>query len=75
MGKLRACTIDLTTEQVFLLDFKPNKPLPHDCLPLVWLTGHVLEKLWFFRQKKKICQLNELRSDLEAKLNLMRETK
>ena len=73
--KLKQCTIDLTPEDVLLLNFKLSRPTPFNHLPIVWFTGHVLMTLWFYRQKKRICQLNEIRTDLEAKINMLRETR
>jgi hypothetical protein len=44
-------------------------------LPLVWLVGTVCQAIWKLRIEKSRIQLYEVRSQLEAKINLLRETR
>ena len=75
LSKLQKLTLDLTAEKVLLLDFSLRQPLPHNELPLVWLTSHTLMKLWNFRQEKKRYHLYQVRADIKAKICLLRKSK
>ena len=44
-------------------------------LPLVWLTATVFLAIWKLRVDKSRVQLNEVSAQLEAKVNLLRETR
>ena len=44
-------------------------------LPLVWLVATVFSAVWQLRLEKKQVQLFEVRAELEAKINLLRETR
>ena len=44
-------------------------------LPLVWLVATVFSAIWQLRLEKKQVQLFEVRAELEAKINLLRETR
>ena len=43
-------------------------------LPLVWLTATVFLAIWKLRVDKSRVQIYEVRAQLEAKVNLLRET-
>ena len=44
-------------------------------LPLVWLVAASFSALWKLRAEKTKTTLFEIRSQLEAKINLLRETR
>ena len=44
-------------------------------LPLVWLLSTVFLSIWTLRISKSKVQLYEVRAQLEAKVNLLRETR
>ena len=44
-------------------------------LPLVWLVAASFSALWKLRVEKTRATLFEIRSQLEAKINLLRETR
>ena len=44
-------------------------------LALTWLLSSVWLIMWENRRSKKTCKLYEVRSDLEARCNLLRETR
>ena len=43
--------------------------------PLVWLLATVFQAIWSIRVVKSKVQLYEIRAQLEAKINLLRETR
>ena len=75
MTGLQKFTNDLTAEKVLVLDFSLSEVLPHQELPLVWLTAEVLRRLWRCRRDGRACRLYEMRAELEAAVNLIRRTK
>ena len=54
------------------LNFDVEKEM--EC-PMVWLTSNLLMKMWESRKEKKRCNPVTVRADLEAKVNLLRETR
>ena len=61
---------DITREKIFFLDF------PHlNEFPLVWLTAHVLEKIWSIRQMGKRVHLFQVRAEIESRINLLRKSR
>ena len=63
---------NISRSQVLTLNFDVDKQME---LPLVWLTSYILQKIWDSRKEKKRCDLVRVRSDLEAKVSLLRETR
>ena len=63
---------NITSNQVLRLelDVEADKELP-----LVLMIGHTLESIWSCRMKKIQIQPFLIRSDLEARANLLRETR
>ena len=43
--------------------------------PVVWIVAHFLMNIWEARVKGKMADLFRVRSDLESKVNLLRETR
>ena len=44
-------------------------------LPLVWLIATVASEIWKLRIDKSKVQLYEVRAQMEAKINILRETR
>ena len=65
----------VTTEKILLLDISASVPLPHNDLPLVWFTGEVLRRIFFYRRDEKRCRLFKIRAEMEAKMNMARRSK
>ena len=63
---------NITSNQVLRLelDIKATRELP-----LVLMIGHALESIWSHRMKKIQIQPFLIRSDLEARASLLRETR
>ena len=63
---------DLDVESVLRLELNVEEDLE---LPLVWLLATVFISIWKLRIDKSRVQLYEVRAQLEAKINLLRETR
>ena len=72
---LRRFSVSLTVDKLLLLDIELDNVLPHDHLPLVWFTAEVWRRLWKRRRDGKQCRLYDIRSEVEAEINLARRTK
>ena len=62
----------LTRSQILVLNFDLE---PSEELPAVWLASHFLFNIWSSRVDKKKARLYAVRADLEARANLLRETR
>ena len=58
--------------QILNLDLQMN---PSDEFSLIWIAGHFLFCIWSCRVAKKRIRLISIRSELEARANLLRETR
>ena len=72
MSCLRNFVPNLEVEAALRLDFQLEEDLE---LPVVWMMASVLLIVWNLRVKKSRIQLYEVRAQLEAKINLLRETR
>ena len=72
MTCLRNFVPDLDVSSALRLDFEVDEQMQ---LPLVWLAGTAWQAVWKLRVDKSRIQLYEVRSQLEAKINLLRETR
>ena len=63
---------DLDVESALRLELNVEEDLE---LPLVWLLATVFHSIWNLRVEKSRIQLYEIRAQLEAKINLLRETR
>ena len=63
---------DLDVESALRLELKVGEDLE---LPLVWLLATVFLSIWKLRVERSRVQLYEVRAQLEAKINLLRETR
>ena len=63
---------NITSDQMLRLEFDVEASKE---LPLVLMIGHTLESIWRCRMKKIQIQPFLIRSDLEARANLLRETR
>ena len=61
---------NLSCEDILLLNFPDT-----NTLALVWLTAEVLQYIWIQKSKGKRPMLHKVRSEIEAKNNLLRCTK
>ena len=75
MTGLKKFSIDLTIEKVLLLDIQPRSHLPFNNLPLLWFTAEVLRRIWNNCRDGKKSRLYLIRSELEAEVNLVRQSK
>ena len=62
----------ITPHQILTLNFDAEESKE---LFLTWFTGQFLQNIWSARTQKKQPQLFTIRADLEAKTNLLRETR
>ena len=72
MACLRNCVPNLEVEAALRLEFDVAEEME---LPLVWLVGTVGQAVWKLRADKSRVNLYEIRSQLEAKISLLRETR
>ena len=63
---------DIDVKAVLRLEISVDEGLE---LPLVWLVATTFSSLWKLRVEKTRATLFEIRSQLEAKINLLRETR
>ena len=63
---------EISPSQILTLNFNVNQD---EELPLVWFTGHFLKSIWEARTHKKKPQPFSTRADLEARANILRETR
>ena len=63
---------EISPSQILTLNFNVNQD---EELPLVWFTGHFLKSIWEARTHKKQPQPFSTRADLEARANILRETR
>ena len=66
---LRTLQPNITTQQIMLLslDIEPAMEFP-----AVWLVSSTLLYVWLQKSAKKQCRLVEVRSNLEARVNMLR---
>ena len=69
---LRSFDANIEVEQVLRLELNVEEELE---LPLVWFVASVFLIVWNLRTTKSRVQLYEVRAQLEAKVNLLRETR
>ena len=69
---LASCQAGNTIPHILTLNFSVEEEKE---LPVVWVTTNFLQKIWELRKEKKRCDLIRIRAELEAKVNLLRETK
>ena len=69
---LRQYQPNITTDAALRLDLEVDEELE---LPLVWLTAATLISIWDQKQDSTRVQPHLTRSQLEAKVNLLRETR
>ena len=69
---LQGAQPDLLPEGVLRLDLRVEKELE---LPLVWLLSSMLRIIWNLRQSNTRVRHYLVRSQLEAEINLLRETR
>ena len=62
----------ITPSQVLRLELHVNQT---DETPVVWIVAQFLMNIWEARVKGKMADLFRVRSDLESKVNLLRETR
>ena len=72
MRCLRSFDANIEVEQVLRLELNVEEELE---LPLVWIVASVFLIVWNLRTTKSRVQLYEVRAQLEAKVNLLRETR
>ena len=72
MRCLRSFDENIQIEQVLRLELNVEEELE---LPLVWMLASVFLIVWDLRTTKSRVQLYEVRAQLEAKVNLLRETR
>ena len=63
---------NITEADVLTLNFDSNEDLD---FPLVWCTATFLSSLWQLRADKKRVELIKIRTDLEAQVSLLRESR
>ena len=63
---------DITGQKILQLDVETE---PDDEFAVVWLISHFLYLIWSSRVEKKKVALYAVRADLEARANLLRETR
>ena len=71
MRCLRSSDPNLDIEQVLRLDLNIDEELE---FPVIWMLASVLLIIWNLRITKSRIQLYEVRTQLGAKVNLLRET-
>ena len=69
---LREFQPGMSAEALLRLDFQVEEDLE---LPAVWLNGSVLNTIWNLRQFSTKVRQYLVRSQLEAEINLLRETR
>ena len=62
----------ITPSQVLRLELFMDQT---EVTPIIWIVTHFLMNIWEARVKGKMADLFEVRSDLESKVNLLRETR
>ena len=72
MASLRSFSPNLDIGAALRLEFAVDEDVE---LPLVWLVGAVCQSVWKCRADKSRVKLYEIRSQLEANINLLRETR
>ena len=72
MNCLRYYVPNIVTDSALRLEIEVDEDME---LPLVWLMGTVCQVLWKLRLDKTRVHMYEIRSQLEAKINLLRETR
>ena len=72
MDTLRQYQPNLSTAAALRLDIEVDEELE---LPLVWLTAATLVSIWDQKKDRTRVQPHLTRSQLEAKVNLLRETR
>ena len=73
MSVLQVHLPHLQPQQVVLLDLGPLEESLQ--LPLVWLIANTLSMIWEERKEKTKPDLHKTRSNLEAKVNILRKTR
>ena len=63
---------NLNPNMVLNLNFQVEEALE---LPMVWLTTNIVMKMWDFRKEKKRCDLVLVRTELEARVSLLKESR
>ena len=69
---VREVAPSVTIESALRLDFDVEEDME---LPLVWLIATVSLEIWKLRVDKSRVRLYDIRAQLEAKINLLRETR
>ena len=72
LESMREIQPGLSAEALLRLDFQVEEDLE---LPAVWLIGSVLSTIWNLRQSSTKVRQYLIRSQLEAEINLLRETR
>ena len=72
MTSLKTYAPTLETESVLRLELEVDDDME---LPLVWLIATVFHSIWKLRTEKSRVRLYEIRAQMEAKVNLLRETR
>ena len=63
---------NIQPEQLLCLDFQLDE---EQTLPVIWMMATVLQIIWSLRTNNSRVQLYEVRVQMEAKINLLRETR
>ena len=71
LNKLSVLIPNLSPAQVVHLDLDVRDKQ----LPLLYLTGTILQEIWTCRKENKPCHLNSIRATLEASINILRKSR
>ena len=63
---------NLSQADVLRINFESSEELN---FPIVWFIGSFLSTLWQIRQENKRVELFKIRAELEAQVNLLRESR
>ena len=72
MDRVQSFVPNMTDEMALRLQFETDESLE---MPIVWVLAVSWMNIWDLRQSGKRPQLYNIRSDLEAKISLLRETR
>ena len=72
MDRVQSFVPNMTDEMALRLQFETDESLE---MPIVWVLSVSWMNIWDLRQSGKRPQLYNIRSDLEAKISLLRETR
>ena len=72
MNGLKNILPNLTSAKILTLNFEATEETK---FPLIWSIAHFLSSIWKLRVEKKRVELVKIRTDMEASVRLLRESR